>query len=224
MTLEGKKTWWLKLGAGVYDSWKLHGDVEEIWDELSNLGLGLRCCLVSMVSRLNLVPKEVMWPLGSQVKSLRNFSWSSVPIGIISICHGSSLCFQGYNNTLCNQLSDGSLGHSWVQRKEFKTLRDRHGNNGMSDLIRGLVTKVRENRMEEHKERCILFNDTARDAPVYKIRRFEMIKYSFGQDEEYFAIKERKYDDLTSTNEDACCVYQEIFRSIDEGWMVTSAE
>nr|GEZ40791.1 hypothetical protein [Tanacetum cinerariifolium] len=53
---------------------------------------------------------------------------------------------------------------------------------------------------EEHKERCNLFNDTARDAPVCKIRRFEMIKYSFGQDEEYVAIKESEYDDLTRAN------------------------
>ncbi|GJU09359.1 hypothetical protein Tco_1131755 [Tanacetum coccineum] len=70
-TLEAKKTWWLSLGAGVYDSWKLQGDVEELWDELAKLGLGLRCCLVLMVPQLNLVPKEVMWPLGSQVVSLR---------------------------------------------------------------------------------------------------------------------------------------------------------
>ncbi|GJX96033.1 hypothetical protein Tco_0351831 [Tanacetum coccineum] len=29
----------LRLGAGVYDSWKLQGDVEELWDELAKLGL-----------------------------------------------------------------------------------------------------------------------------------------------------------------------------------------
>nr|GEY81920.1 hypothetical protein [Tanacetum cinerariifolium] len=46
------KTWWLRLGGGVYDSWKLQGDLEELWDELAKLGLGLRCCLVSMVPRL----------------------------------------------------------------------------------------------------------------------------------------------------------------------------
>ncbi|GJT08555.1 retrovirus-related pol polyprotein from transposon TNT 1-94 [Tanacetum coccineum] len=68
---KAKKTWWLRLGAGVYDSWKLQGDVEELWDELAKLGLGLRCCLVLMVPRLNLVPQEVIWPLGRQVGSLR---------------------------------------------------------------------------------------------------------------------------------------------------------
>nr|GEY67256.1 hypothetical protein [Tanacetum cinerariifolium] len=38
MTLEGKKTWWLRLGARVYDSWKLQGDMEELWDKLAKLG------------------------------------------------------------------------------------------------------------------------------------------------------------------------------------------
>ncbi|GKC11903.1 hypothetical protein Tco_1008685 [Tanacetum coccineum] len=46
-----------------------------------------------------------------------------------------------------------------------------------------------------------------------------MIKYSFGQDEEYVAVKEDEYEDLTSTSEDECRAYQEIFRMIYEGWM-----
>ncbi|GJY07330.1 hypothetical protein Tco_0374384 [Tanacetum coccineum] len=80
-TLEAKKTWWLRLGAGVYDSWKLQGDVKELWDELAKLGLGLRFCLVLMVPRLNLVPKDVMWPLGSQVgASCTQGTVSSIPI------------------------------------------------------------------------------------------------------------------------------------------------
>ncbi|GJV81683.1 hypothetical protein Tco_1517553 [Tanacetum coccineum] len=59
------------LEAEVYDSWNLQGDVEELWDKLAKLGLGLRCCFAIVVPRLNLEPKEVMWPLGSQVGSLR---------------------------------------------------------------------------------------------------------------------------------------------------------
>nr|GEX37651.1 hypothetical protein [Tanacetum cinerariifolium] len=90
---------------------------------------------------------EICWwlPLESEVERMhstktrhhrsRSFSWSRVSIKIVGICHGSNLCFQGFINTLCNQLSNGSLGHSWVQWKEFKTLRERHENNGMSDPI-----------------------------------------------------------------------------------------
>nr|GEX77419.1 hypothetical protein [Tanacetum cinerariifolium] len=74
----------------------------------------------------------------------------------------------------------------------------------------------------EDKDKHGLFDDQNR--LVCNIRIFEMIKYSFGEDEEYVAIKEHEYNDLKSTNEDACRLYQEIFHRMDEGWMVTRAE
>ncbi|GJR15939.1 hypothetical protein Tco_0798591 [Tanacetum coccineum] len=78
----------------------------------------------------------------------------------------------------------------------------------------------RQYEMEhEDKERCELFDDQER--PVYNIRRFDMIKYSFGDDEEYVTVKENEYDDLTSTSKEAIYAYQEIFRMMDEGWMVS---
>ncbi|GKB16962.1 hypothetical protein Tco_0850885, partial [Tanacetum coccineum] len=43
----------------------------------------------------------------------------------------------------------------------------------------------------EDKERCELFDDC--ELPVCNIRRFEMIKYSFGDDEEYVDVKKDKY-------------------------------
>ncbi|GJY60747.1 hypothetical protein Tco_0461404 [Tanacetum coccineum] len=72
------------------------------------------------------------------------------------------------------------------------------------------------------KERYELFND--HELSVYNIRRFEMIKYSFRDDEEYVAVKEDEYNDLTSISKDACRAYQEIFHMMDEGWMVTRNE
>ncbi|GJS30214.1 hypothetical protein Tco_0490834 [Tanacetum coccineum] len=53
---------------------------------------------------------------------------------------------------------------------------------------------------------------------------YMMIKYSFNNDEEYVAVKEDEYDDLTITRKEACQAYQEIFQIMDEGWMVTRAE
>ncbi|GKD20885.1 hypothetical protein Tco_1222588, partial [Tanacetum coccineum] len=61
---------------------------------------------------------------------------------------------------------------------------------------------------ETDKERRELFNDTTHERSVCEIRRFEIIKYSFGEDEKYVAVKEHEYDDVTSTNEDACRTYQ----------------
>ncbi|GJX03089.1 hypothetical protein Tco_0189005 [Tanacetum coccineum] len=39
---------------------------------------------------------------------------------------------------------------------------------------------------------------------VCNIRRYMMIKYSFNDDEEYVAVKEDEYDDLTVTRKEAC--------------------
>ncbi|GJT03107.1 hypothetical protein Tco_0824276 [Tanacetum coccineum] len=49
------------------------------------------------------------------------------------------------------------------------------------------------------------------ERPVCTIQRFEMIKYSFGQGEEYVDIKEDEYDDLERKSNNACRMYQEIF-------------
>ncbi|GJR31216.1 hypothetical protein Tco_1107448 [Tanacetum coccineum] len=56
--------------------------------------------------------------------------------------------------------------------------------------------------------------------PSFPSSKPTMIKYAFGDDEEYVAIKEDEYDDLTSTRKDACRAYQEIVRMMDEGWMI----
>ncbi|GJR63947.1 hypothetical protein Tco_0010012 [Tanacetum coccineum] len=69
------------------------------------------------------------------------------------------------------------------------------------------------------EERCELFDGPKR--PVCDIRRFEMIKYSFGDGEEYVAVKEDEYDDLTNSSKETVHTYQEIFHMMDEGWMVT---
>ncbi|GKA30663.1 hypothetical protein Tco_0716968 [Tanacetum coccineum] len=75
---------------------------------------------------------------------------------------------------------------------------------------------------ETHDERQELCE--AHKLLVCNMRRFKMIKYSFRQDEEYVAIKEDEYDDLARTSDDACRAYREIFRMMDEGWMVTRAK
>ncbi|GJU39915.1 hypothetical protein Tco_1192872 [Tanacetum coccineum] len=62
------------------------------------------------------------------------------------------------------------------------------------------------------------------DLLVCNVRRYMMIKYSFNNDEEYVAVKEDEYDDLTITRKEAYQAYQEIFRIMDEEWMVTRAE
>ncbi|GKB19753.1 hypothetical protein Tco_0853676 [Tanacetum coccineum] len=51
-----------------------------------------------------------------------------------------------------------------------------------------------DHEVDERQEICS--NETY-ELSVCNIRRFKMIKYSFGDDEEYVAVKEDEYDDLT---------------------------
>ncbi|GJS08604.1 hypothetical protein Tco_0365400 [Tanacetum coccineum] len=71
------------------------------------------------------------------------------------------------------------------------------------DANRDREEREHENEHED-KELC---DDATQELPVCRIKRYMMIKYSFGDDEKYAAIKEDEYDDLTSTSEGACRAY-----------------
>ncbi|GJR37145.1 hypothetical protein Tco_1212829 [Tanacetum coccineum] len=75
-----------------------------------------------------------------------------------------------------------------------------------------------------HEEGHELCGIKTRKVPVCQIKRYKMIKYLFNDEEEYVAVKEDEYNDLTITSDEACRAYQEIFRMTDEGWMVNRAE
>nr|GEV62913.1 hypothetical protein [Tanacetum cinerariifolium] len=63
-----------------------------------------------------------------------------------------------------------------------------------------------------------------RDPSVCRVRRLEMIKHLFNADDEYVAIKEHEYFNHSRTNIDACQAYRELFRIMDEGWLVTKVK
>ncbi|GJZ47746.1 hypothetical protein Tco_0601578 [Tanacetum coccineum] len=54
-----------------------------------------------------------------------------------------------------------------------------------------------------------------------KVRRFEMMMYSFDDDEEYITIKESEY---LKHSKDRIDAYRELLSLIDEGWVVTTPE
>ncbi|GJX42310.1 hypothetical protein Tco_0257300 [Tanacetum coccineum] len=77
---------------------------------------------------------------------------------------------------------------------------------------------------ETHEEGHELCSIKTREVQVCQIKRYNMIKYSFNDEEEYVAVKEDEYNNLTITSEEACRAYQEIFRMMDKGWMVMRTE
>nr|GEU62262.1 hypothetical protein [Tanacetum cinerariifolium] len=91
------------------------------------------------------------------------------------------------------------------------------------NYIRGPYANYYSNFLDvmkhEEEERCEVFDD--HKLPVCCIRRFKLVKNSFKDKEEYVAIKENEHVDLKNTSKDAIHAYQEIFRMMDEVWMVT---
>ncbi|GKE28564.1 hypothetical protein Tco_1443948 [Tanacetum coccineum] len=117
-------------------------------------------------------------------------------------------------NLLTKDIEGFKTYDEWYDALMDSELKDEALRN--KSIMEGLIDEDDESSNND-KERCELFDDL--ELPVYKTRRFEMIKYSFGDDEEYVAVKEDEYDDLMSTSKDACRAYQEIFCMMDEGWM-----
>ncbi|GJS67939.1 putative reverse transcriptase domain-containing protein [Tanacetum coccineum] len=99
--------------------------------------------------------------------------------------------YEWYDDLTDSSLKDEALKQKAIYEKSWGNATQ--SNN--SDI---------QEKKEQQKGQCDLLYDPAQKPSVCKIRRFEMIKYSFGQEEEYIAVKEYGYDDLTRTNKDAC--------------------
>nr|GFA07355.1 hypothetical protein [Tanacetum cinerariifolium] len=91
--------------------------------------------------------------------------------------------------------------------------REPNDDHGIGNLDNDLVwdnASYHANEKEEQYEedRCEMLENPRQEPSIFKIRRFEVIKYSFGPSEKYINIKECEYEDLTRTKKDACHAYQ----------------
>ncbi|GJR80744.1 hypothetical protein Tco_0151529 [Tanacetum coccineum] len=133
------------------------------------------------------------------------------------------------DNEWFDDLFDSNLKEEALKQKShnsFNNHTERDGDDAHceSNLVREYAPYEDNEEEQYEKGRCESLRNPYHGPPVCIIRRFEMIKYSFGSEEKYVAIKENEYDDLTRTEDDACHAYQEIFLIMDEGWLVTRAE
>ncbi|GJS04784.1 hypothetical protein Tco_0321292 [Tanacetum coccineum] len=146
-------------------------------------------------------------------------------------CNGANL---PGTYTIENQLHYQDI--EWYEALEDSELKDLALRN--KAIMEGFIKEDNDESHYEQKRRWYVYTnyDDAKEInhereelcqvyepPVCNIRKYRMIKYLFNNDEEFVAVKEDKYDDLTITRKEACLAYQEIFRIIDEGWMVTRA-
>nr|GEW60922.1 reverse transcriptase domain-containing protein [Tanacetum cinerariifolium] len=93
-------------------------------------------------------------------------------------------------------------------------ISDRGNGYQQKNKIQAKPDKI-EHEMESMKKSKV--NQSQPKVKPVKVK--DGAEYSFGQDEEYVAVKEDEYDNLARTSDDACRAYQEIFCRMDEGWM-----
>nr|GEZ24736.1 hypothetical protein [Tanacetum cinerariifolium] len=100
------------------------------------------------------------------------------------------------------------IRYEWYEALEDGELKDLALRNKAS--MEGLIN---DDDDESCYEQRIRWNEYTNYDDAYEINH-----------EEYVAVKEDEYNDLTITRIEAYQAYQEIFRIMDEGWMVIKAE
>ncbi|GJT73138.1 hypothetical protein Tco_1032424 [Tanacetum coccineum] len=183
-------------------------------------------------------PKGALWDLlekmgGDEIENDWIYEWNGMYDGVF---YDIAMKFPGAYH-IGNSLHYQDL--EWYEALEDRELKDEALRN--KAIIEGLISDDEssndcwkrwksheicyhdydegEYENETHEEGHELCGIKTREVSVCQIKRYKMIKYSFNNDEEYVAVKEDEYNDLTSTSEEACRAYQEIFRMMDEdGW------
>ncbi|GJV89452.1 hypothetical protein Tco_1533390, partial [Tanacetum coccineum] len=113
--------------------------------------------------------------------------------------------------------------YEWYEALEESELKDEALRN--KAIMEGFIKEDYDESCYEQKRRWNIYtnNDDAyeinhkdykseelcevHELPLCNIRRYMMIKYSFNNDEEYVAVKEDEYDDLTIIRKEACRAY-----------------
>ncbi|GJV98104.1 hypothetical protein Tco_1549681 [Tanacetum coccineum] len=119
---------------------------------------------------------------------------------------------------------EGSWGDTTpgvVKRGPYANMKIEWANNPYLDINRTFGRDY-----EASNTGCTQENQEHKGDPIpepsnCKVRRFEMMKYSFNDDEEYITIKE---SECLNHSKDCLDAYRELLRLIDEGWVVTTRD
>ncbi|GJU69419.1 hypothetical protein Tco_1255678 [Tanacetum coccineum] len=200
------------VGGALWDYWKMGGlEIEVSDDESSDL---------KEYRNLDLLIKDIMgFKIYEDYKDDWIYEWNENVPWVSSEWPTCSWRKDGYCNGrnlpvayhIGNSLHYQDL--EWYEALEDSELKD--------EALMNKAIMEGEYENETHEEGHELCGIKTREVPVCQIKRYKMIKYSFNDKEENVAVKEDEYNDLTITSDEACRAYQEIFRMMDEGWMVT---
>ncbi|GKD07494.1 hypothetical protein Tco_1187179 [Tanacetum coccineum] len=126
-------------------------------------------------------------------------SWEDATLGVVKFCKWLKGCFENFHK----------LEYEVLANNPYLDINCTFGR----DYEASNAGCTQEN--QEHK------GDPIPEPSNCKVRRFEMMKYSFNDDEEYITIKESEY---LNHSKDCLDAYRELLRLIDEGSVVTTPD
>ncbi|GJV04558.1 hypothetical protein Tco_1338127 [Tanacetum coccineum] len=146
------------------------------------------------------------------LKAKIEVSWGDATLGVIKLCRWLKSCFENFHELEYEMLV--KLQECWwkvntheiapftrmenFRRGPYANIKTEWANNPYLDINRTFGKDYEANNID--------------------FRRFEMMKYSFDDDEEYITIKEYEY---LKHSKDSLDAYRELF---DEGWVITTTE
>ncbi|GJX14056.1 hypothetical protein Tco_0205814 [Tanacetum coccineum] len=162
-------------------------------------------------------------------------SWGDATPGVIKFCRWLKSCFENFHELEYEVLV--KLQECWwkvntheiaqfARRENFRrgpyaNMKTEWANNPYLDINRTFGKDYEANYIGCTQENQGHESNLIPEPSNYKVRRFEMMKYSFNDDEEYITIKESEY---LKHSKDSLDAYRELLRLIDEGWVVTTPE
>ncbi|GKA77161.1 reverse transcriptase domain-containing protein [Tanacetum coccineum] len=167
------------------------------------------------------------------LKSKIEGSWGDATPGVLKFCKWLKSCFENFHEIEYEVLV--KLQECWwkvnaheiapftrmenFRRGSYANIKTKWTNNPYLD-----INRIFGRDYEASNISCTQENQKDNRIPEpsnCKVRRFEMMKYSFNDDEEYITIKESEY---LNHSKDSLDAYQELLRLIDDGWVVTTPD
>ncbi|GKB08311.1 hypothetical protein Tco_0836595 [Tanacetum coccineum] len=136
--------------------------------------------------------KDETLALKAKIEGSRGYA----TLGVLKFCKWLKSCFENFYEIEYEVLV--KLQECWWKVNAYEIAPFTQTNTGCTQ----------EN--QEHK------GDPIHEPSNCKVRRFEMMKYLFNDDEEYITIKESEY---LNHSKDSLDAYRELLRLINEGWV-----
>ncbi|GJV01942.1 hypothetical protein Tco_1335511 [Tanacetum coccineum] len=162
-------------------------------------------------------------------------SWEGATFGVVKFCRWLKSCFENFHEPEYEVLV--KLQECWWKvnaheialftllenfgRGPYANIKIKWANNPYLDINRTFGRDY-----EASNTGCTQENQEHKGDPILepsncKVKRFEMMIYSFDDDEEYITIKESEH---LKHSKDCLDAYRELLRLINEGWVVTTLE